>query len=409
MADFVIAQAPRPTIILGQKNDFFDPRGTAESYEEARLVYKLLGAEDNVKLGIGPDSHGYTLANRESMYEFFCKHAGIKDDGKESESLPICEDAEISCIPDGEVDNLPENRRVTDFINEKAEQLASRREPLDAEALKERFVRELKIEIPEVAPDFNIQRLACLQREGSDKNIFFNIFDFETEPGISCRLKHRADTPFFHLLDAKQELVDGIPEINDDAALFGFDVRGAGDSTPLACDRGGKYFDPYGFDYFYASFGIMLETPYLGGKVRDVLTALKVLKAGGYKRIKVAGRGIGSIVAAIAALLSDDVDEITLINAPVSFMSMIRNCMVEWPLSHMVPGMLAWGDLPDLYCALADKELRIVNPWDALFREMTLEAIGAEADAADLPPAIFSKIDIDETNVSQIKESSGGY
>jgi hypothetical protein len=133
------------------------------------------------------------------------------------------------------------------------------------------------------------------------------------------------------------------------------------------------------------------------------------LKAGGYKRIKVAGRGIGSIVAAIAALLSDDVDEITLINAPVSFMSMIRNCMVEWPLSHMVPGMLAWGDLPDLYCALADKELRIVNPWDALFREMTLEAIGAEADAADLPPAIFSKIDIDETNVSQIKESSGGY
>jgi cephalosporin-C deacetylase-like acetyl esterase len=68
MADFVIARAPRPTLILGQKNDFFDPRGTVEAYEDAKAIYSLLGAEDNVKVFIGPNSHGYHAANREQMY-----------------------------------------------------------------------------------------------------------------------------------------------------------------------------------------------------------------------------------------------------------------------------------------------------------------------------------------------------
>ena len=71
MGDFLIARAPRPLVVLGQSNDFFDPRGTRETYEEVRKVYRLLGAEDSIRLTIGHGDHGYSKENREAMYSLF--------------------------------------------------------------------------------------------------------------------------------------------------------------------------------------------------------------------------------------------------------------------------------------------------------------------------------------------------
>ncbi|MBM3334894.1 acetylxylan esterase, partial [Candidatus Sumerlaeota bacterium] len=78
MADFFIAQIPRPTLLTGEMNDFFDVRGLKETYEELRRLYALVGAEDKVQLSIGPNTHGYNKEARAAMYRFFNKHAGIE-------------------------------------------------------------------------------------------------------------------------------------------------------------------------------------------------------------------------------------------------------------------------------------------------------------------------------------------
>ena len=57
--DFLAAMAPKPIIILAQSRDYFDARGSEESYGRLRHLYKLLGAEKNIQLHIGPDEHGY--------------------------------------------------------------------------------------------------------------------------------------------------------------------------------------------------------------------------------------------------------------------------------------------------------------------------------------------------------------
>ena len=67
MGDFILAFAPRPVILLGQKKDFFDPRGLRETYEQCRKVYALLGAAENIRMAIGPDPHGYSETNRKNM------------------------------------------------------------------------------------------------------------------------------------------------------------------------------------------------------------------------------------------------------------------------------------------------------------------------------------------------------
>ena len=70
-SDFIAAMAPKPVILMGQEKDFFDARGLEESYARLLHLYKLLGAEQNIRLFIGPDYHGYSKLNREAMYSWF--------------------------------------------------------------------------------------------------------------------------------------------------------------------------------------------------------------------------------------------------------------------------------------------------------------------------------------------------
>ena len=115
----------------------------------------------------------------------------------------------------------------------------------------------------------------------------------------------------------------------------------------------------------------MLGKPYLGGKVFDVLSAAKLLKSSGVKQIHLIGRGQGSIAAAFAGLLSDDISRVTLLNAPSAYEEMVQSPVTKWPLSCMIPGILDTLDLPDVYNALAGKKLKIVSRWNDLFRPLT--------------------------------------
>ena len=75
--DFLAAMAPKPVIIMAQEKDYFDARGSAETYDRLKKIYTLLGKPDNIQLHVGPDPHGYSQPNREAMYRFFGKAAGI--------------------------------------------------------------------------------------------------------------------------------------------------------------------------------------------------------------------------------------------------------------------------------------------------------------------------------------------
>ena len=375
MADFIIAQAPRPSVILAKSNDFFDPRGAVEAYEDAKKVYSLLGAEDDIQLKISEGNHGYCQSNREKMYELFCSCAGIEDDGKEPEH-DIEAEEKLYCAPDGNTAKIENSKVVADFIKEKAQALnVSRKAPVDLAAA---LAEVLKISPNDKVPEYNVLR----HKLWSGK-YRYSQFNLAVEAGIECRLFHiDEEEVFFHLpkvdsatlyishLDAKEEIEAGINELEIDNSLFAFDVRGTGDSTPMTCNGGDDYFHPYQVDYFYAAHSIMLDKTYLGAKVQDALAAINLLKANGTKEINLVGRGLGAIVAAFAAVLSDKVDTVTLINAPVSYQQMIEDVMTHWPLSHMPPGMLKVCDLPDIYQVLESKSLKIIDQWDSMFRKI---------------------------------------
>jgi len=141
------------------------------------------------------------------------------------------------------------------------------------------------------------------------------------------------------------------------------DVRGIGESKPDTCGEN-SFLQPYGCDYFYAIHSIMLDRPYVGQKTYDILRVLDWLKANGHEEIHLVAKGWGSIPATFAAVLSDEVKQVTLKNALTSYTDIAESATYDWPLSCLVPDILKSFDLPDCYRVLKDKKLRQIESWD---------------------------------------------
>jgi dienelactone hydrolase len=128
-ADFLAALAPKPVIILAKERDYFDARGAEEAYARLKHLYRLLGAEQNVKLFIGPSPHGYTKENREAMYQWF-NHVTRVSDAASEPSLTIETDETLWCTPKGQVAEMG-SRSVFSFTAARAKELAPQQAKVD--------------------------------------------------------------------------------------------------------------------------------------------------------------------------------------------------------------------------------------------------------------------------------------
>lgn len=162
-----------------------------------------------------------------------------------------------------------------------------------------------------------------------------------------------------------EPLIADVMRLEPDVPCFTCDVRGIGESLPNTC--GTDTFDArYGCDYFYAIHSLMLDRPYLGQKTWDVLGVLAWLAGLGYRDVHVVASGWGTLPATFAALLAPQVTTVTLKHALTSYMALAEAEDYRWPLATLLPNVLAHFDLPDCYAALADKQLRQIDPWGPL-------------------------------------------
>ncbi len=373
--DFLAAMAPKPVIIMAQEKDYFDARGSTETYERLRKLYTLLGKPDNIQLHIGPDPHGYTLANREAMYRFFGKVTGTPAAAAEP-AITVESDADLLCTPQGQVGAL-QSRTLMSFTRDKAKALASKRVAFSDAALRSMLKMPALADSP---PDYRILRSVGARQYPTKASCTYAV---ETEPLIHALvtrlnddtltsrlprglnkavlyISHRSadaelrDDPFVH------DLIKAAP----DAAFFACDVRGIGDSQPDTCGAN-QFNGRYGSHYFYAAYGLMLDRPLLSQRTFDVLRVIQLLNSAGHNEIHLAGKGWGAIPAAFAAVLSPSITQVTLKNALTSFHDLAIHEDHQWPAAVMLPNVLSHFDLPDCYAALKAKNLLQIEPWGA--------------------------------------------
>ncbi|MEZ5386933.1 MAG: alpha/beta hydrolase family protein [Prosthecobacter sp.] len=377
--DFLAAMAPKPVIIMAQEKDYFDNRGSTETYERLKKLYTLLGKPENIQLHIGPDPHGYSQSNREAMYRFFGKATGVPAAASEP-TIVIEKDADLLAAPRGQVAELG-SRTLMSFTRDKAAALANKRQSLRGNALKQAVRDVLKLpKLPDSPPDYRILRNMGARKYPAKAYCTYAI---ETEPMIHALLTRLSDETLTSRLprglskailyishrsaDAElrdEPLLQEFIAASPDAAIFACDVRGIGDSQPDTCGVG-QFLRPYGSHYFYAAYSQMLDRPLLGQRTFDVLRVLQVLAAAGHTEIHLAGNGWGALPAALAAVLSSDVKQVTLKHALTSFHDIATHDDYQWPYAAMLPHVLAQFDLPDCYAELKSRSLRNLEPWNA--------------------------------------------
>ncbi len=376
-ADFLAALAPRPIIILAKERDYFDARGAEEAYARLQRLYGLLGAEENIRLFIGPTTHGYTQENREAMYQWFNRATQVSNAQTEP-AITIEKDETLWCTPAGQVAGLDGTRTVFSFTSEASQRLAAERPPLEGETLHSAVRNVLRLpKSPAALPRYRIWRYLTSRDYPAPHAIAYGI---ETEPGIEA-LVYRMTAERWHSRPPKGEgpAILYIADLSSDdelrhepliretlaadpqVPLFTCDVRGTGESQPDTCGPG-SFHKAYGSDYFYAVHSIMLDRPYVGQKTFDVLRVLDWLAGLGHSNIHIIGKGRGGLPATFAALLSPAVSRITLKNALTSYADVAESEEYDWPLSALVPNVLSRFDLPDCYRTLAAKQLRQIDP-----------------------------------------------
>ncbi len=379
-SDFIAAMAPKPVVLIGQEKDFFDVRGLEEAHDRLRRVYGLLGAADNLKLVIESDYHSFSRPSREAMYRWFNRVAGIVTDGSEP-PVTLESRKDLQCTPHGQVSELG-SHSVAWFTREKSLALRLKRQAAPVSDLPRLVAATLKLPQVTGAPDYRILRP---QKTKAYLGKFAAIYAVETEADVFSIVYRLGDEflesrpprgPGRALLyvchQSSDEELRGDPWLaglvaTEGAQVFTCDPRGVGESRPGFARNGlNNWAAHYESDYFHSAHGLMLDYPSVGQKTFDVLRVLAWLKTCGHEEIHLAASGWGTLPATFAAVLSGAVTQVTLRHALSSYSDIAESADYAWPLTTLVPDILAKFDLPDCYRALESKNLRLLEPWDAM-------------------------------------------
>jgi len=385
-SDFLAALAPAPVIILAKEKDYFDVRGSEQALQRLKRLYGLLDAEDQVKLFVGPTPHGFSQENREAMYQWF-NHVTQVSTAQTEPNLPLEEEPILWCAPQGQVSTL-ESKPIYAFTQEKSRLLARQRPAhIPADTLKQQVRQILKLPEPQTQKPVTY-RILRNRRGRAFPKAHWTTYLVQSEPGIHAVVYRLSDerhlsrppqTPQRAVLYVSHQssdtelrnepLIRELLAAEPNTPFYTCDVRGIGESQPDTCGEN-SFLTPYGSDYFYAIHALMLDQPYVGQRTRDVLQVIQWLKENGHTEIHLVGKGWGAIPATFAALLSDHVSRVTLKNTLTSYAAIAESVDYAWPLSCLVPGVLADFDLPDCYQALDAKNLRTIDPWGPMQEEI---------------------------------------
>jgi len=300
MSDLLMVHAPKPLIILTQEKDYFDVRGARQAYERLRHVYKLLGAPGNVAFFTGPDHHGYHPPNRRAMYTFFeyacgrpvaagkrsatalCSRGLALGSGRHlalerEPKLSIEDEATLYCTESGQVDDPAQAGPATcfHFTREKSQALAEKRGEVSGDKLLRCVRRLLQLPKRTGVPDYRILRQVGGRGYPRSHGTHY-VIETEPKPGAQAIvIKLEDEARHSRPLPGKGPAVLYLPHMSADEdlredrlarelgrkheAFFACDYRGIGESRPNSCGVD-TFLNPYGSDYFYASYGLMSQS-----------------------------------------------------------------------------------------------------------------------------------------------------
>jgi hypothetical protein len=369
ISDFFIAMAPRPFLLLGAENDFFDIRGFNTAVKDAQKVYSLLGAKDKARSYIGPGGHGYSYYQQEECFKQIAQWTKLPYKySQDKVVLPTV--AQRTVTKNSNVKYLPNAKFAEDIALELRKKVIAQRPKLEGAKLVSALLDNLKVPSKIEVPYYRVLRLDVIKEVG----IYISRYLLENKKYILGELQHYMSFAVENQVTPKDkafiyvghwDLTYEFPYVVSSMkkqfdSYYVFNPWGVGTLQSSSCDyKKETYSSSYHSDYHFASLGMMLGESYLGKRVEGILSAIALLKKQGAKEITICGAGRSAISVAIASLIAKkQLKEVILLNPLASYESISKE-MTDWAQAEMPFNILKVCDLPQIYKAVNAKIITV--------------------------------------------------
>jgi len=363
-ADYLTMRAPRPTLVCVGTQDYFDIGGAWTSFREAKLLYGLLGHGERVDLFEYNDKHGFSKPRREAAMRWMRRWLLHKDDAPTEGDFPVFKDQQVQVTRTGQVLEDFKGKSVFDLNAERERDLAPKR----AKFLADNGVEGLRKEVRRLIALPDPVAAARPLSAGEQRAVF------ETEPGIAVPAlllrpkKAVKQSPLILYIgeakeDASRQNGPTARLVERGGTAVALDLRGTGETAPGKAPRGRP--NHFGTDVREAFLSLHLNRPLLGQRVRDVLAVVEHLsREKEFAGVHLIAAGSMGPVGLHAAALDDRIKQLTLERSLVSWSAVVRTPISHNQLTNVVPGALAFYDLPDLAASLAPRPLTVHSAVD---------------------------------------------
>lgn len=364
-ADFIAACLPSPVLVCAASDDYFDIRGTWETYREAKVFYGKAGMAHRLDLFEGPDGHGFSPPRRTAVYHWMARWLQGRVDEEPEPATEIVTAEKLWVTESGQVlQSIPGARSMNEVYREEAAALAGRRTArlasLDAAAFEQELVRTLGI---------RNRKTPTFAESGTGTatgGIVQSTHTAEIEPGwnVTFTLARIGDSPVNRVIvRVRDATVMDTPgagtRVAARVAVADVFPRGLTDPERL----GGKGTERYFGDWRTAFLALHIGRPLIGQRAEDVLAVCDHLKrAFPEAAIELEAEREAVPAAIVAALLEPGISSLAIRQGLSSWQSVIDSEMHVDVVSNVAVGMLGLADLPDLIARLGGRDVRIVEP-----------------------------------------------
>ncbi len=362
--------APRAIKMCNHEQDLnptFYPSEMKRSYQNVKPVFEMLGAENNITYQLFDLEHGYWPENREAMLGWFDLHLKGKGTGASKKEVPFetLSEEELMVFPEGERD--PKVESIADYCRRKGEELRSdflSSGTFDIDQKKEELRNILRVN--ESSELKQVHQYSVI--DGWDR------FALQTTDDRLIPLLHKAppnETGEYTIIINSSGKDHISPDLLDElthegSGLVLIDLLGTGE---VFSEIGAQSKFPF---HTVARAELWLGRSVLGEWIKE-LDLVSNFMASKFKATKISidGNKEAGLAALFFAALNDNkIKNVTLRDAPISYVFDERESVDFFGMNVHLPGFLNWGDV-SLASVISGKDIVFVNPLTMSGRELS--------------------------------------
>lgn len=374
--DFLIARAPKPTLMITTLNDYFNHQGSRDTYTEVSRIYKSYGKSENFGMVEDIAPHVSTRKNREAMYAFFQKALSNPGNSKE-DSVEYLTADEIRVTATGQLSTSQKTETIFSLNARHADKLVAdlemaRKSPSVHLLNVVQQAKKLSGYIPPIQTDkpvyvgvipkkgFQIEKYYI---KGEGDNVIPYLLFIPSKPNNKAVL--------YFSPKGKAKVADSeevLTLVNGGCHVLIPDLIGTGETGPGQW-AGGNYFQHFkmeglAIDLFYGS--LLIGRSVVGLRASDVIKLVHLLKKNGAKEVGTITVRELSPVLLHAAAFEPAITRVALINPYVSYHSLTTHQYYNLDfVEGAVPSALTAYNLLDLTASLAPRKLMMINVTEA--------------------------------------------